>query len=511
LRGDDTRFLTGTDENSLTNVLAADRAGLPVRALVDRNAERFRELTAVLGLSNDDFIRTATDPRHVTGARRFWEACARRGDVYRRAYRGLYCVRCERFLTADELVDGRCPDHETAPDPVEEENYFFRLSRYEGALARLLDEGRLRVIPEARHREARAFVARGLEDFSISRTRARARDWGIEVPGDPGEVVYVWFDALTNYITALGYGAPSDDPLYRRYWGERSERVHVIGKNILRFHAVYWPAMLLSAGVPLPTTIVVHGFLTREGKRMSKSLGTGVDPVALARAWGGDAVRYWLLRHVPPTGDADFGDAAFARVYAAELADDLGNLVSRVVGLLHRHRAGVVPVPGEASRPELRSAAERLAEDLPRALEAYDPRAALDAVFALVARANRHVEDTHPWTLARAARAGDADAARRLDAALYDLAEACRVVAESLRPLLPGTAERIAATLGVPFADDWSRGLEWGGIESGRAVGQGRPLFPRADLGDGRSGSSDAEAVRSWRGTAGSGGPPPEA
>jgi methionyl-tRNA synthetase len=482
LRGDDTRFLTGTDENSLTNVLAAERAGLPVRAVVDRHAAAFRELTSVVDVSNDDFIRTATDPRHVAGVRRFWEACARRGDVYRRAYRGLYCARCERFVAPDELVDGRCPDHRTVPDLVEEENHFFRLSRYEAALGRLLDEGVLRVIPEARHREVRAFVARGLEDFSISRSRARARDWGIEVPGDPDQVVYVWFDALTNYVTALGYGASAEDPLYRRYWRESPARVHVIGKDILRFHAVYWPAMLLSAGEPVPTTIVVHGFLTREGQRMSKTLGTGVDPVALVEAWGADAVRYWLLRHVPPTGDADYSDAAFAGAYAAELADDLGNLVSRVVGLVRRYRGGVVPPPGEASRTELRAAAERLAGDLTRALDAYDPRAALDAVFGVVVRANRHVEDTRPWALAAAERDGDPDAARRLDATLYDLAEGCRVVAESLRPLLPGTAERIAATLGITLADDWIRGLAWGGLPPGQLAGQAPPLFPRPDL-----------------------------
>jgi methionyl-tRNA synthetase len=508
LRGDDTRFLTGTDENSLTNVIAAERAALPIRELVDRNAARFRELGSVLGLSNDDFIRTASDPRHITGARRFWEACAARGDVYRRRYRGLYCVRCERFFAPDELVDERCPDHKTVPDLVEEENHFFRLSRYGAALGELLDDGTLRVVPETRHREVRAFVARGLDDFSISRSRARARDWGLEVPGDPDQVMYVWFDALTNYVTALGYGSEPEDPLYRRYWTESPARVHLIGKDILRFHAVYWPAMLLSAGAAVPTTIVVHGFLTRDGRRMSKSLGTGVDPVALVQAWGVDAVRYWLLRHVPPTGDADFSDDAFARVYAAELADDLGNLVSRVVGLLHRYRGGLVPAPGQPSGSELRAAATRLAADLTPALEAYDPRAALDAVFALVDSANRHVEDARPWALARAEREDDTVAARRLDTVLYDLAEACRVVAEGLRPLLPGTAERIGAAIGAPLATCWTRGLEWGGIEPGRPVGRSTLLFPRPDLAE-RAG--DGSAVSCRPGTRGSGGRPPEA
>jgi methionyl-tRNA synthetase len=478
LRGDDTRFLTGTDENSLTNVRAAERAGLPVSVLVDRHAERFRALTLALAVSNDDFIRTAADPRHLVGAHRFWEACVERGDVYRRPYRGRYCVGCERFFAPDELVDGRCPEHESVPEVVEEENYFFRLSRYADALGRLLDEGTLRVVPAARHREIRAFVARGLEDFSISRSRTRARDWGIPVPGDRDQVVYVWFDALTNYITALGYGQSGDGRLYRRYWQDSQSRVHVIGKDILRFHAVYWPAMLLSAGAVLPTTIFVHGFLTRDGRKMSKSLGNRVDPIKLAETWGVDAVRYWLLRHVPATGDADFNDDVFSRAYSAELADGLGNLISRVIGMLHRYRAGVVPAPADAGDGELGDRGRHLAADLGRALDAYDPRAALDAVFALVACANRHVERARPWALARDERDGDAGTRRRLDTVLYELAETCRLVAEGLRPLLPETAGRIAAALGLALETSWAHGLGWGGAWSRRPVAS-ILLFPR--------------------------------
>src|SRR5262245_23269677 len=311
LRGDTTWFLTGTDENSLSNVLAAESQGMAVRTLVDRNAGVFEALTGTLHISNDDFIRTAADPRHREGVHRFWEACVRSGDVYKRPYRGLYCVRCEAFYVPDDLVDGRCPEHGIVPDVVEEENWFFRLSPYASRLGELLASGTLRVLPESRHREVQAFVERGLTDFSISRSQARARGWGIPVPGDPDQVVYVWFDALTNYITALGYG--TDPDRFRRSWVETPQRVHVIGTDIVRFHPVYWPAMLLSAGAPPPTTIVVHGFLTRDGRRMSKTLGTGVDPDALVRSWGVDAVRYWLLREVSPVDDADFTDGGFAR------------------------------------------------------------------------------------------------------------------------------------------------------------------------------------------------------
>ena len=478
LCGDDTWFLTGTDENSLTNVLVAEREGLPVSALVDRNARAFRDLTRALHISNDDFIRTAADPRHREGVERFWRACVEAGDVYKRAYRGLYCVRCEQFFAADELVQGRCPDHDVAPETVEEENYFFRLSRYAEPLRALLGTRALRVVPESRHREVEAFVARGLTDFSISRTRARARGWGIPVPGDADQVVYVWFDALANYVTALGYGGATE--AYRRFWVANPQRVHVIGKDILRFHAVYWPAMLLSAGAPLPSRIVVHGFLTNDGRKMSKTLGTGVAPTPLAESWGVDAVRYWLLREVPPAGDADYTEASFARAYAADLADQLGNLLQRTVSMLHRYREGAVPSIAADAMTPLSAAARQLPAALHRALgEEWDPRVALDAIFALVRRANQTVEEAKPWALARAGQAGDETARRQLDGVLGDLTESLRLVAEALRPLLPETADRMAAQLGTAPAPAWRPALEWGGARAGPKVGAPVALFPK--------------------------------
>jgi methionyl-tRNA synthetase len=481
LCGDDTWFLTGTDENSLTNVLAAEREGVPVATLVDRNAAAFQALPAHLHVEHDDFIRTAADPRHRGGARRFWEACVKAGDVYRRSYRGLYCVRCERFYAPEELPDDRCPEHDVAPEVVEEENYFFRLSRHGERLVRLLETRALRVIPEFRHREVEAFVASGLTDFSISRSKARARGWGIPVPGDPDQVMYVWFDALTNYITALGYGG--EESRCRRYWVYGSERVHVIGKDIVRFHAVYWPAMLLSAGLPLPTAILVHGFLTRDGRRMSKTLGTGIDPVALARSWGADAVRHWTLREVPATGDADYTDAGFSRAYHSGLANDLGNLVQRTATMIRRYRAGEIRRPRAAhDQSPLATAAAAIPAALDRALgDELDPRLALDAIFALVSHANRTVGERQPWALARAADAGGgADASDRLDLVLWELAECLRLVAEALRPLLPETSRRIADQLGITLASRWREALRWGGLECTR-VAEPEPLFPRRD------------------------------
>ena len=289
LRGDDTWFLTGTDENALKNVQAAERAGVPTAEFVERNSQRFQNLREVLDLSFDQFIRTAGDPIHRAGAEKIWRAIDASGDIYRKHYEGLYCVGCEQFYDEDDLIEGRCPEHGTVPDRVEEENYFFRLSRYAGQLEELISSGAYRVIPETRKNEVLSFIRGGLQDFSISRSQVRARGWGIPVPDDPSQVMYVWFDALTNYITALGYA--DDGPNYQRYWIENPNRTHTIGKGVIRFHAIYWPAMLLSAGVPLPDTLFVHGYITIGGSKVSKSLGNVVDPVQLVEQYGVDAVR----------------------------------------------------------------------------------------------------------------------------------------------------------------------------------------------------------------------------
>src|SRR6266542_3950348 len=352
LQGHDVRLLSGTDDNSLKNVLAAEREGVSVRELVDRYAGAFQDLAAALGVSNDDFIRTSADPRHLAGVRQLWRALDDNGDLYKRAYEGLYCVGCEQFYTEDELEDGRCPEHGTLPELVREENYFFRLSRYAEPLARLVETREIEIVPESRRNEVRAFIARGLQDFSVSRSRSRARGWGIEVPGDPDQVLYVWFDALANYITALDYA--TDGELYRRYWTTNRRRLHVIGKGIVRFHAIYWPAFLLAAGQPLPKTLFVHGYLTVAGQKISKSLGNGVDPLDLIRRYGVDAVRYWLLRDVPSFGDADFTEERLVRRYNADLANDFGNLVQRSVTLIARAAGGVVPHPGAVGDAERR-------------------------------------------------------------------------------------------------------------------------------------------------------------
>jgi methionyl-tRNA synthetase len=460
-RGDLVRFQTGTDDNSLKNVLAAQAEGVPVRALVRRNAAAFAELAGPLALSYDDFIQTSSDPRHLGGAQRLWRACAERGDLYLKEYQGLYCVGCEQFYREAELTGGRCPEHGTVPQLVSERNWFFRLSRYREQLHDLVSSGLLRVEPAGRRNEVLAFIASGLEDFSVSRSTQRAHGWGIPVPGDPGQVMYVWWDALGNYISALGYGGQAEE--YERWWRHGDRRVHLVGKGVLRFHAVYWPAMLLSAGEPLPTDVLVHDYLTTDGRKISKSGGGTPDPVALVRQFGTDSVRWWLLREVPRVGDADFTVARLIARANADLAGGLGNLVSRTVAMVHRYRGGVVPggaVPGEGADPggadpgggegwagdpgagRLLAACEQAPGLVDAALGGFDFRAAADAIWDIVDAANRYIEDVRPWQLARSQRNPEA---ARLDAALALLVHACRCLAGQLAPFVPDTAARVAA------------------------------------------------------------------
>jgi methionyl-tRNA synthetase len=505
--GDEIRLQSGTDDNSLTNVLAAEAEGITTRELVNRNASAFAALRGDLSLSFDDFIRTSTDPRHRPGVERLWRACKASGDLYQRSYEGLYCVRCEQFYTEAEFDrNGNCPEHGTPLELVSEENWFFRLSRYQAQLHDLISSGRLRIEPAGRRNEVLGFIAGGLEDFSISRSVARARGWGIGVPGDSSQVIYVWWDALGNYVTALGYGTRGAD--YGRWWTGADRRVHLVGKGVLRFHAVYWPAILLSAGEPVPTEIFVHDYLTVDGHKISKSAPESsrrrTDPVELAGEYGIDALRWWLLRDVPRTGDTDFSVERLIARANEDLANGLGNLVSRVVALVHSSRAGVIapcprpagttrwlaavpggpgPVTGAPDWPEdaagLRTAIERAPAAVRAALADFDFRAATAAVWRIVEEANRYVDATEPWHLARAERAGDAAAGTRLDAVLGALVSACQILAAEIWPFLPDLAARIAAACN----------------DSAGILPQPRPLFPRIETGQHAATATDPRAA----------------
>jgi methionyl-tRNA synthetase len=435
--GEQVRLQAGTDDNSLKNVLAAEATGVGVQEFVDANAAAFTGLAEPLNLSIDDLIRTSSDPRHAAGVERLWRACAASGDLYRRHYEGLYCVGCEQFYATAELEDGRCRDHGTVPDLVSEENWFFRLSRYAGRLRGLIADGTIRIEPAGRRNEVLALIDGGLEDFSVSRSTERARGWGIPVPDDPGQVIYVWWDALGNYLTALDYAVGGEN--LSHWWTGASRRIHLLGKGVLRFHAVYWPAMLLSAGEAVPTDIAIHGYLTENGRKISKSSGATVDPYELAARHGTDAVRWWLLREVPLGADADFTVDRLVGRANDELANGIGNLVNRVISMIHRYLGGHIPAavtsaPGAAALDgAIRNAPGLIAE----ALEGFDFRRATEAVWQIADEANRYVNRARPWELARA---GDRE---ELAAVLFALLVACQAVGTHLAPFLPGAAAGI--------------------------------------------------------------------
>ncbi|MFY1671418.1 methionine--tRNA ligase [Plantactinospora sp. WMMB334] len=474
-RGDDVFFMSGSDENSLKNVLAAQRAGLTTRDFVDGNVKHFAGLIEALDLRVDHFVRTSVDSDHIEGATEFWRRMRASGDIYLREYEGLYCVGCEQFYPEGDLLDGRCPEHLTVPETVSETNYFFRLSRYHDRLLAALTSGEISVVPHTRLNEVTSFVRRGLADISVSRSVGRAHGWGIPVPGDPGQVMYVWIDALTNYVNGLGF--VRDDDRYRRYWAEAASRVHVMGKGVTRFHAVYWPAMLLAAGLPLPTEIVVHGYVTVDGGKISKSLGNAVDPGELLDTYGLDAVRYLLLADFSPFGDGDFSEERLIGRYNTDLANGLGNLVGRMTSMVIRYRDGVVPAGGPIGEAD-RALAEQVRtteSEATAAMDRYDHREALARVVDLVRRSNAYVDERAPWHLARSGRAADA---HLLDTTLHHLAAAVRQLGYAVGPFLPRAGTRILATLGatesdVPGAGDWLDGV------AGRTVTKPEALFPR--------------------------------
>jgi len=457
-RGRPVRFLTGTDEHAAKNVQAARAAGEDVAGFVARNAARFRALADTLDVSYDDFLRTSADPRHRPAVETLWRQCAASGDLYRRRYAGWYCEGCEEFYDPETLPGRRCTEHDVPLSRVEEENWFFRLSRYRDRLAALIDDGRLRIEPPARRNEVLGFLGGPGRDLSVSRPRSRVHGWGIPVPGDPDQIIYVWFDALINYVSALGYG-DVHDPRYRRWWLEAQDRTHVIGKGIVRFHAVIWPAMLCSARQPLPSTLLVHDYVTADGRKIGKSLGNVVDPAALADRYGVDALRWWLCREIPRVGEADFSSERLVHAADRDLANGVGNLVQRTVSLAARVYGTGRITPGPAC--ELTSIADATRTRIDAALAEFDVRGAAGALVALVDAANRYIETTRPWT--SWAEPGGADTAR---AALGALVGAVRVIGAELEPFVPALSARVRARVG--FVGD--------------PVAPGAPIQPRLDM-----------------------------
>ncbi|XOB41180.1 MAG: class I tRNA ligase family protein [Candidatus Nealsonbacteria bacterium] len=436
--GEEVLFLTGVDENSLKNVQAAEKANVPVQEFVGKNAEIFKNLKKVLNLSFDDFIRT-TEKRHVKGVEKLWLACKK--DIYKKKYKGLYCVDCEEFYIEKELVNGLCPEHKKKPELIEEENYFFKLSKYQNQLKELIEKDKIKIIPQTRKNEVLSFINSGLKDICVSRSKERAHGWGIPVPGDPNQIIWVWFDALANYITALNYA--EDDEKFKQWWQENNNKLHVIGKGILRFHAVYWPGMLLSAGLSAPDRVFIHEYITVGGEKISKSLGNVVDPFELVEKYGTEAVRYFLLREISPFKDGDFTYERLEERYNSDLAKGLGNLVSRVLSLAEKSeiKTEVLRVE-EAKNTDFQKKIDKAQEKYRKALKEFKFNEALISIWELISFCDQCIEKNKLWEESENQK-------KHILYLLYTITN----IAQLLEPFLPETSEKILCQLGMKIDD----------------------------------------------------------
>ncbi len=437
LRGREVRLVTGSDENSLKNVHAAEEKGISTGKLCGENAAAFKGMADAVGLSYTSFMRTSDRKGHWPGIEGLWKRISGRGDLYKKKYKGLYCVGCESFYEESELPDGVCPEHGKKLEEIEEENYFFKLSRYGKALEELIEKDEMLILPEARKNEVLGFIRGGLKDFSVSRSVSRAKGWGLPVPGDPSQIMYVWFDALGTYLTGIGYG--TDEEEFGKFW---PADVHVIGKGILRFHAVYWPAMLLSAGLPLPKRVFVHGYISVEGRKMSKSLGNIVDPMALVAKYGADPLRYCLLGGVPTFSDGDFSEKELVARNNNELVANLGNFAYRTQKLIEKFHGNAVPdaeldAEDGAQLAKIGEYAGRISAEM----EKYELRRGLELLMELSSSFNKYLSDREPWK----------NEGKRAQT-LYVSSRGLSALAILSGPFLPFTAEKMGRGLGMEKA-----------------------------------------------------------
>ena len=464
-RGEEVFFLTGTDEHGEPVAQAAEREGVAPRELADRNAAKFQQLVGLVNASNDFFIRTS-DPRHVERVQEVLQRVYDRGYVYSGVYEGWYCPRCADFKTEAELAEGnRCPIHLIELTREREDNYFFKLSEFQEPLERLYAERPDWITPRVRYNEALSFIKGGLQDVSLTRGKIT---WGVPVPWDEGHVFYVWFDALLNYYTALSFAREGED-LTDRFW---PASVHLIGKDILKFHAVFWPALLMAAGIEVPERECIHGYLLMDEHKMSKSLGNVIDPFDVAEVFGVDALRYYLFASVGFGQDGNISSADLETRYTSELANEYGNLASRTIGMIGRFRDGVVP---DAEAPAaLADDYADLAERVTGHFDRVELSQALGAIWELIRRVNQYVQETEPWKLAK-----DPGSAAELDATLYGIAEGLRVASVLVLPFMPASAERVLGALG--HADVSLDVARIGALGGGTRVGELAPLFPRIE------------------------------
>lgn len=474
LRGFDVMYLTGTDEHGQKIERKAAEKGVSPQQFVDDVVEGIQDLWKKLDISYDDFIRT-TEPRHKEIVQQIFEQLLKQGDIYLDEYEGLYCTPCESFYTERQLKEGNCPDCGRPVEKVSEKSYFFKMSKYSDRLLKYYEENPEFIQPESRKNEMiNNFIKPGLEDLAVSRT---SFEWGVKVPSDPKHVVYVWIDALSNYITALGYGTDHQEK-FQTYW---PADVHLVGKEIVRFHTIYWPIMLMALDIPLPKKVFGHGWLLMKDGKMSKSKGNVVDPVPLIERYGLDALRYYLLREVPFGSDGVFTPESFVERVNFDLANDLGNLLNRTVAMINKYFAGEIPtyVKNATVFDEVLVAlVKETVTNVEEAMEDMEFSVALSAIWKLVSRTNKYIDETQPWLLAK-----EEENRSELGSVLYHLSESLRYVSILIQPFMTSTPKKIWEQLAISEAKtNWSSLEIFGGLESGVKVAKGEPIFPRLDV-----------------------------
>ncbi|MCK8825001.1 methionine--tRNA ligase [Fuchsiella alkaliacetigena] len=486
LQGYEVKFLTGSDEHGQKIERAASEAGVSPKQYVDRIVDSFKELWDLLEADYDVFLRT-TSAKHQQVVQHIFKKVYEQGDIYKDKYEGWYCTPCESFWLERHLEKGKCPDCQRETEWVEEESYFFKMSKYEEQLLEHIENNPEFIQPETRKKEMINFIKDGLEDLCVSRTTF---DWGIPVPIDEEHVIYVWFDALSNYVTGAGY--LSDEEEFNKFW---PADVHIVGKDILRFHTIIWPIILMAAGLELPERVFGHGFLTVEGGKMSKSKGNVVDPVKLVEDFGVDAVRYYLMREVAFGTDGSYSTEAFIKRLNADLANDLGNLLNRTVAMVDQYFEGVVPELGPTTDydEDLKATAQKELQAMEANMAELQFSRALENLWTFIRRTNKYIDETTPWVLAK-----EEDKKAELGTVLYNLLEALRIIAIALKPFLPVAPQKIWTQLGIESSieeQSWEDALQWGLLTAGIEIQSGEPLFPRVDIEEYFANQVESEAA----------------